>query len=678
MAFDAHKNFAYAHVSVAPSPATSGTTFSTTNSEAALLDDPSSGAYNATIWAANQLPLSTNAEIVRITAKGAADSGGAGHTQFTISRTQESTSARSIQVGDQIAVSITRKVIKDIEDAITQKTFLTVGTSAGADYVCDGTNDNVELQAAIDAINTAGGGTVFIRKGTYNVTTPITIGSNTTLWGEEAKTTIIKKVAAQNNTVFNNKDTTNGNSFIVIRNLTIDQNGDNQSSAGGGSSFTGLYDSTLENVIFEKSYTFNLFIGSTTGTLLTGTLTFTNGDTTVTGSGTAFTTELAVGTIVKSNGAHFQRVQSITNDTSFELDRAWGWATESGVTARKVNANARNRILNCTFNGNDHNDNVGLGLFDDSLIQGCISRNATAGYGFGPDHTNRLKFVSNTSYNNSNSGIGMETCGNCVVSNNVFYGNGNGVYLLSGAYRNVVSNNQCRQNSNGIHVTYNSTSFPKPEENTIIGNSCELNLTHGIRVGGANKTIISNNRCFNNANAGIALATDNSIAPNDTLIEGNQCYDNQDTKTQQRGIWIAAGTNTRVVNNIATNADHTTAGITDSGTNTSFEMLWSTTSITSSATPTPIGSAKHNELFVTALAVDATIAAPTGTATNGNRLIIRIKDNGTARALAYNSIFRWVGPSPQTTTVLGKTLYLGVIYNSADTKWDIISVSLEA
>lgn len=118
MNFDAHKNFAYAHVSVAPSPATSGTTLSVTNSDAALLDDPASvGQYNVTIWAANQMPLSTNAEILRITAKGAADSGGSGHTELTVVRTQESTSARSVQVGDQVAVSITKKIVTDIEEA---------------------------------------------------------------------------------------------------------------------------------------------------------------------------------------------------------------------------------------------------------------------------------------------------------------------------------------------------------------------------------------------------------------------------------------------------------------------------------------------------------------------------------------------------------------------------------
>jgi hypothetical protein len=31
-----------------------------------------------------------------------------------------------------------------------------------------------------------------------------------------------------------------------------------------------------------------------------------------------------------------------------------------------------------------------------------------------------------------------------------------------------------------------------------------------------------------------------------------------------------------------------------------------------------------------------------------------------------------------TTTVISKTLYLGMIYNSTDTKWDVVAVAQEA
>lgn len=101
------------------------------------------------------------------------------------------------------------------------------------------------------------------------------------------------------------------------------------------------------------------------------------------------------------------------------------------------------------------------------------------------------------------------------------------------------------------------------------------------------------------------------------------------------------------------------------------------TSITTSATPTP--NADTDDLFqITALAENATFGAPTGTPTNGQGLVIRIKDNGTARTLSWNAIYRAIGVSLPTTTVISKTLYLGFIYNSADDKWDCVAVQQES
>lgn len=101
------------------------------------------------------------------------------------------------------------------------------------------------------------------------------------------------------------------------------------------------------------------------------------------------------------------------------------------------------------------------------------------------------------------------------------------------------------------------------------------------------------------------------------------------------------------------------------------------TTTASSATPAPTGSALRNELYVTALAAAATVAAPSGTPVNGNSLLIRIKDNATARTLAWNAIYRAVGVTLPTTTVISKNLYIGARYNSTDSKWDVIAVGQE-
>lgn len=99
-------------------------------------------------------------------------------------------------------------------------------------------------------------------------------------------------------------------------------------------------------------------------------------------------------------------------------------------------------------------------------------------------------------------------------------------------------------------------------------------------------------------------------------------------------------------------------------------------STASTTTPTP-NADTTDQYQITALAGNATFGAPTGTPTNGQGLIIRIKDNGTARTLAWNSVFREIGITLPTTTVISKTLYVGCVWNSADSKWDVVAVQQE-
>lgn len=99
--------------------------------------------------------------------------------------------------------------------------------------------------------------------------------------------------------------------------------------------------------------------------------------------------------------------------------------------------------------------------------------------------------------------------------------------------------------------------------------------------------------------------------------------------------------------------------------------------VASGATITP--TADLSDVYtVTALAAAATIAAPSGTPTNGQRLLLRIKDNGTARALTWNAIYRVIGVTLPTTTVANKTIYVGCIYNSADSVWDVVAETEQA
>jgi len=94
----------------------------------------------------------------------------------------------------------------------------------------------------------------------------------------------------------------------------------------------------------------------------------------------------------------------------------------------------------------------------------------------------------------------------------------------------------------------------------------------------------------------------------------------------------------------------------------------------SSATHT-IDSDSYDVYTVTAQAEAVTFGAPSGTPTSGQTLLIRILDNGTARAITWNAAFRASTDLPlPATTVLSKTLYCGFIWNAAASKWDCLAV----
>ncbi|MDZ4785573.1 MAG: hypothetical protein SGJ02_05795 [bacterium] len=65
---------------------------------------------------------------------------------------------------------------------------------------------------------------------------------------------------------------------------------------------------------------------------------------------------------------------------------------------------------------------------------------------------------------------------------------------------------------------------------------------------------------------------------------------------------------------------------------------------------------------------------PTGTAVEGQQLLIRIKDNGTARALTYGGQFRAsTDLALPSTTIVSRTLYMKYIRNNVDSTWDLVA-----
>lgn len=94
-------------------------------------------------------------------------------------------------------------------------------------------------------------------------------------------------------------------------------------------------------------------------------------------------------------------------------------------------------------------------------------------------------------------------------------------------------------------------------------------------------------------------------------------------------------------------------------------------------------------LAVNSLQNDTTISADAGAPSDGAKLVLRFKDNGSSRVITFtggsSKTFLPVGvtltPSGSNftyATLPGKLVYFGCIYNSNSSRWDIIALSQEA
>lgn len=121
----------------------------------------------------------------------------------------------------------------------------------------------------------------------------------------------------------------------------------------------------------------------------------------------------------------------------------------------------------------------------------------------------------------------------------------------------------------------------------------------------------------------------------------------------------------------------TIVGTTDSQTLTNKRITPRVSSTASASSVTPDISSYDVYAF-TALAANLTINAPTGSPADGEKITLRILDNGTSRTLTWNGTYTAIGVTLPTSTTANKTVYIGCVYNAANTRWDVIAVTTQA
>lgn len=171
-----------------------------------------------------------------------------------------------------------------------------------------------------------------------------------------------------------------------------------------------------------------------------------------------------------------------------------------------------------------------------------------------------------------------------------------------------------------------------------------------------------------NAFSGYSAVSSGAGAPGSTPAAVGNIY----VDTTNLIIYVATGT--------SSSSDwKAQVGIATTQTLTNKRITPRVTSETSSATPT-INTDNSDIHRITALAAAITSFTTnlSGTPTHGQKLIIEITDNGTARAITWGASFASTTVTLPTTTVISKLLRVGFLWDSADSTWDCVAVSQEA
>lgn len=242
----------------------------------------------------------------------------------------------------------------------------------------------------------------------------------------------------------------------------------------------------------------------------------------------------------------------------------------------------------------------------------------------------------------------------------------------------------------GVTVPLNSTSSAHTASTIELGHASDTTLSRSsagvLAVEGVTVSLNSTSATHTAGTIELGNASDTTISRSSAgviAVEGVTVPLNSTSATHTAGtIELGAATDTtlsRASAGVLAVEGVNVVTVSATQTLTNKRITDRVQSVTDAATITP-NADTDDCVDITAIAQAFTIANPTGTPTNFQKLIIRIKDNGTARAISFGTNYVAGGVALPTTTVISKILTLGFIYNTANSlnKWQLVASASEA
>ncbi len=151
----------------------------------------------------------------------------------------------------------------DLTTAVSNR----LGKVATKIVAADGSGDYTDIQSAINALP-ASGGAVYIREGTYTVSSSIAVPSNVALIGAGTATKIFLANGANTDVI-----TASGVHNVIIADLRIDGNKTNQTEYSHGIEFTNVENSRISGCWVEEIYGYGIyFVGSSNNVITSNTV----------------------------------------------------------------------------------------------------------------------------------------------------------------------------------------------------------------------------------------------------------------------------------------------------------------------------------------------------------------------------------------------------------------------
>lgn len=183
------------------------------------------------------------------------------------------TSAQGDIAGLQSSVAALQTALATLNGIVTGATYYrlvaasdaSAEVKAKADYVCDGSGDQVEIQAAINAAQLEGGGAIQLSEGTFSIAAPIAINGTTTVNNPRS---IILNGCGQYSTILAPTLNTNGIALSQWAQATISNLGIVVQGSGSGivsTAVTSGITRSFWNSAFTNLRISGLYVTSNTG-----------------------------------------------------------------------------------------------------------------------------------------------------------------------------------------------------------------------------------------------------------------------------------------------------------------------------------------------------------------------------------------------------------------------------